>query len=163
MDYDSDSDTDMASGSSRTRYRGLKGDKVPRWDAQKTTYDAWWYEMVPYLKTQGLWDTAQGVDRHWKDDPSKRDEYEKLAQRLWRTLSKAVMSDTLAGANLKMVMRDDFPADGDQGDGYALNQWMNAYANDLTEREVTKLVDKIEKGRAQRSRGRHRPIPAVER
>ena len=54
MDYDSDSDTDMASGSTRTRYRGLKGDKVPRWDAQKTTYDAWWYEMVPYLKTQGL-------------------------------------------------------------------------------------------------------------
>ena len=44
------------------------------------------YEMVPYLKTQGLWDTAQGVNRHWQDDPSKRDEYEKLAQRLWRTL-----------------------------------------------------------------------------
>ena len=54
MDYDSDSDTDMASGSSRTRYRGLKGDKVPRWDAQKTTYDAWWYEMVPYLKTRDV-------------------------------------------------------------------------------------------------------------
>ena len=62
MDYDSDSDTDMASGSRNARYRGLKGDRVPRWDAQKTTYDSWWYEMVPYLKTQGLWDTAQGVN-----------------------------------------------------------------------------------------------------
>ena len=57
------------------------------------------------------------------------------------------MSDTLAGANMKMVMRDDFPADGDQGDRYALSEWMQAYANDLgTEREVTKLVEQIEKG-----------------
>ena len=46
MDYDSDSDTDMASGSSKARYRGLKGDRVPKWDAQKTTYDSWWYDMV---------------------------------------------------------------------------------------------------------------------
>jgi len=65
--------------------------------------------MVPYLKTQGLWDTAQGVDRHWKDDETKGAKYEKLAQRLWRTLTRAIMDDTLAGANMKMVMRDDFP------------------------------------------------------
>ena len=146
MNYDSDSETDMASGSRKARSRGLKGDRVPRWDAQKTTYDSWWYDMVPYLKTQGLWDTAQGVDRHWKDDETKGAEYEKLAQRLWRTLTRAIMDDTLAGANMKMVMRDDFPADGDQGDGYELNRWMNAYANDLTEREVTKIVDQVEKG-----------------
>ena len=55
MDYNSDdSDTDMASGSTKARYPGLKGDRVPRWDAQKTTYDSWWYDMVPYLKTLGL-------------------------------------------------------------------------------------------------------------
>ena len=82
MDYDSDSDTDMASGSSK-----------------------------------GLWDTATGANRHWKIDVSKSSEYEKLSQKLWRTLTRAIMSDTLAGANMKMVMRDDFPADGDQGDG----------------------------------------------
>ena len=55
MDYTRDySDTDMASGSTKARYPGLKGDRVPRWDAQKTTYDSWWYDMVPYLKTLGL-------------------------------------------------------------------------------------------------------------
>ena len=71
MDYNSDdSDTDMASGSTKARYPGLKGDRVPRWDAQKTTYDSWWYDMVPYLKTLGLWDTATGANRHWKIDAS---------------------------------------------------------------------------------------------
>ena len=31
--------------------------------------------MVPYLKTQGLWDTAQAVKRHWKDDETKSAQY----------------------------------------------------------------------------------------
>ena len=103
MDYDSDSDTDMASGSSKARYRGLKGDRVPRWDAQKTTYDSWWYEMVPYLKTLGLWDTATGANRHWKIDASKSSEYEKLSQKLWRTLTRAIMP--AEGEDLLLLLR----------------------------------------------------------
>ena len=71
MDYDSDSERLL-----KGAVPGSKRRRVPRWDAQKTTYDSWWYDMVPYLKTLGLWDTAMGTNRHWRLDASKSAEYE---------------------------------------------------------------------------------------
>ena len=144
---DSDSDSDMAAAPKRELQRnGLKGDKGPRWDGQKTTKDAWWYKFQPYLRTLGLWETANGANRNWRLDPDKVDKYETLNWKLWRAINRSIMEDTLAGNSLLMTMQDDFPAGGDQGDGYALVQWIDAYASDLTEREVTKLVEQVEKG-----------------
>ena len=83
---DSDSDSDMVAAPKRELLRnGLKGDKGPRWDGQKTTKDAWWYKFQPYLRTLGLWETANGANRNWRFDPDKVDKYETLNWKLWLT------------------------------------------------------------------------------
>ena len=49
--------------------KGLKGDRGPKWDGGKTTYPAWWYEMLVYLCLLGLGPTTKGTNQTEQNDP----------------------------------------------------------------------------------------------
>ena len=71
MDTDSDTDTDMVDDTKRSRNRTDKAPKL-RWDAQKSSYQQWWYEMVSVLLVCNLGPTQEGTNRAWRPPQMRR-------------------------------------------------------------------------------------------
>jgi len=136
------SDVSDGSGSGhetkRTNRTDSSHDRGPKWACSKATFKEWLWETEPAWDAAGLHKTYTGLNRAEAEhaDRRVRERYAKSNRKLFRAIIRQLDRDSIQAKGMRMMIKADFGADRD---GYALLEYLNLWANDLTRAELKKI------------------------